>query len=314
MLLNGLNHIPPPSVAEFDSVFGGYLPQGASLPSSWGLTRYYDFAPNAPPSARRVVLLHGGGTCAIGMAPLAFKLTEAGNHVVIYDLWGHGLSSTPLEPHTPALMHAQLLELLVHLGWSKVHLLGFSMGGSMVTTFTAKHSDVVESLTIVAGLGLLRKSERGWWDALIMDGGWGLEGMSRRKIMSFVNGSNLQVNPDWKEKLLKGEVDTAPILKWERETHKGHVASTVSMFRYTGVYDQHEEYRKLATGDVPVLVVLGEKDHVIEAEYTRSELLKLGWKGEIKVVEGATHELPRSHPQEVAEHAGKMWGSLEKQK
>jgi pimeloyl-ACP methyl ester carboxylesterase len=312
MLLNGLNHIPPPSVKEFDDVFGGFLPAGTTIPSSWGVTRYYDFAPDSPPSTRHVILLHGGGTCAIGMAPLASKLTVAGNHVVIYDLWGHGLSSTPLETHTPALFHAQLLELFAHLGWRKAHLLGFSIGGAIAVTFTASHPKIVESLVIVAGAGVWRKSERGWWDALILDGGWGLEGLSRRKIMNFINGNNSQVKPDWKERLLKGEVDTVPVQKWEREMHKGHVASIVSMFRYAGVYDQHEEYRNLSGGDVKVLVVLGDKDQVIEVESTKKELLKLGWKGEIKTVEGATHEIVRSHVQEVAGLAGEMWGSLGK--
>ena len=246
------------------------------------------------------------------MAPLAFKLAAAGSRVVIYDLWGHGLSSTPLETHTPALFHAQLLELLALLRWNKVHLLGFSIGGSVATTFAARHPSVVESLVIVAGAGLLRKSERGWWDGLILDGGWGREGISRRKIMKFVNGSNPELKPDWKERLLKGEVDTVPIEKWEREIHKGHVASLVSMFRYAGVYDQHAEYRKLANGDVPVLVIMGKKDHVIEPEYTKSELSRYGWQGKIIVVDGATHEIARSHAQEVADLAGEMWGSLEK--
>ena len=58
-----------------------------------------------------------------------------------------------------------------------------------------------------------------------------------------------------------------------------------------------------------VLVVLGDKGQVIEAESTEKELLKLGWKGEIKIVEGATHEIARSHVQEAAGLAGEMWGS-----
>ena len=246
------------------------------------------------------------------MAPLAFKLTAAGNHVVIYDLWGHGVSSTPLETHAPALMHAQLLELLSHLGWGKAHLLGFSMGGSVAATFAATYPDVVQSLVIVAGAGLWRRSERGWWDGLILDGGWGLEGMSRRKIMDYVHGSNPQVKPGWEERLRRGQVDTEPIQKWEREQHKGHVASLVSMFRYIGLYDLHEEYRKLRDLDVKILVILGDKDQVIEAESTKKELLGLSWNGEIRVVEGATHEIVRSHVQEVADLAGEMWEGLRK--
>ena len=243
------------------------------------------------------------------MAPLAFELTEAGNHVVIYDLWGHGLSSTPLETHTAALLHAQLLELLVHLGWEKVHVLGFSMGGSIAVSFAAQYPAIVESGVIVGGAGLWKKSERGWWDAVVEDGGWGREGMSQRKIMAFVHAGG-EVKPDWKERLLKGDIDVSPVQKWERENHGGHVASLVSMWRYVGVFDLHEQYRTLAKGSIPMLVVFGEKDTVIEPEKTQKELLEMGWKGEFRIIEGATHEIVRTHAREVAKLASAFWGGL----
>ncbi|KAG0645171.1 Proline iminopeptidase, partial [Hyphodiscus hymeniophilus] len=302
---------PPPSVSDFDSTFGGYLPPGTSIISSWGVTRYYEFPPQLGPPKRRIIIIHGGGTCAIGMAPLGFKLAEAGNHVVIYDIWGHGLSSTPLEAHTPALMHAQLLELLAHLGWGKAHLLGFSIGGCIGATFTARHPEAVESFVNIAGAGLWRRSERSWWDGLVLDGGWGLEGMSRRKILNFVHGDNPQVSPDWKERMLKGDVDTEPVEKWEREYHKGHVASLVSLWRCC-CYDQHDDYRKLVSGDVPSLVILAEKDGAFPLEFMRKEFSGLDWKGEIKVVSGATHNVVRSHVKEVVDLVGAFWGSLEK--
>jgi len=48
--------------------------------------------------------------------------------------------------------------------------------------------------------------------------------------------------------------------KWERETHKGHVASLVNMFRHGGVYDEHDAYKMLQNTGVGVLVILREKD------------------------------------------------------
>jgi pimeloyl-ACP methyl ester carboxylesterase len=130
--------------------------------------------------------------------------------------------------------------------------------------------------------------------------------------MTFVNGSNPQVKPDLKERVLKGEVDTVAVEKWERETHKGHVASLVSMFRHGGVYDGHDAYKMLANKGVNVLVILGEKDGVIEAGPTEKELLKLGWTGEIKVIEGATHEIIRTHAGDVVGLVKPFWESLAK--
>jgi alpha-beta hydrolase superfamily lysophospholipase len=105
VLINGLNHIPPPSVETFETEFAGILPEGQSLPSSWEVTRFYDFSPNANESVQRVLLIHGVGTSSIGMAPLALRFKGKGSHVVIYDLWGHGLSFTLLTAHVPALFH-----------------------------------------------------------------------------------------------------------------------------------------------------------------------------------------------------------------
>ncbi|KUJ11916.1 alpha/beta-hydrolase [Mollisia scopiformis] len=313
-LINGLNHIPPPPVSSFDSQFSfaGLLPAGTSLPSSWGTTRYYDFSPAAPPTSRRVLIVHGGGTCAIGVAPFARLLTDAGNHVVIYDLWGHGLSSTPLETHSPALMHAQIMELLLHLGWTKVNLIGFSLGGAIVVSFSAIHQKTVESVVGVAPAGLWRKSERSWWDTISMDGYgmWGLEWWRRSRVMAYINGSKPVVKDGWKEKMIKGEVDTVPIQQWEIAEHKGYEASLTSTWNYVSPFDQHESYAKLNESGIKVLILLGEKDGVIEPEQSKKELDKMGWKGDVVLVKDATHELIRVQRKEVATLCSEFWGKL----
>jgi pimeloyl-ACP methyl ester carboxylesterase len=313
-LINGLNHIPPPPVSSFDAKFSfsNLLPPGTCLSSSWGTTRYYDFG--APyPSSRRVLIVHGGGTCAIGIAPFAHLLKDAGNHVMIYDLYGHGLSSTPLVAHTPALMHMQILELLSHLGWSKVNLIGYSMGGSISTSFTALHQNAVESLVAVAPAGLWKKSERSWWEGVSTDGFGlpGLEWLRRSKILSYIYGNNPILNENWQKRMLKGEIDTVPIQKWEIDEHKGFVASLTSCWNYL-CFDQQDMFRKVMENGTDVLVVVGGKDGVIEPDHTKMELGKMGWKGEVLTVEGATHNLIRAQRNEVAAICTKFWEGLEK--
>lgn len=233
---------------------------------------------------------------------------------MIYDLWGHGLSSTPLETHSPALMHAQIYELLVHLKWvENVNLIGFSLGGSIAATFAAIHGGLVESVVLVAPAGLWRKSERSYWDVVSTDG-FGLPGfewLRRNTIMSNIHGVNPIVEERWKERLMNAEVDSVPVEKWEREEHKGHAASVVSMWNYS-VFDQHDSYAKLAEKGTKVLVILGEKDGVFEPDYSKKELKKLGWKGEIQIVDGATHQIIRAHRKEVAALCIDFWGKLEK--
>ncbi|KAE9378149.1 alpha/beta-hydrolase [Stipitochalara longipes BDJ] len=102
VIIDGLNHIPPTL-------------KGHSLPSSCGVTRFYDFSPNAEEPVRRVLLIHGVGTSCIGMAPLALRLKATA--------------------HVPAIFHIQILELLSYLKWGMAHILGFSGGGSISATF-----------------------------------------------------------------------------------------------------------------------------------------------------------------------------------
>jgi len=310
LLINGLNHILPPPSEEFEKEFAGILPEGKSIPSSWGVTRYYEFKPSSTPQSK-VLLIHGGGTSAIGMAPLALKLSAAGNTVIAYDLWGHGGSSTPLTPHIPAILHFQILELLSHLRWASAHFIGFSMGGSITATFVSLYPHLVTSATIVAGAGLWRKSGRSWIEVFKQDGGWGREWIGRKTIIDFVEG-HAPPREGWRERLREGKVDTEAVQKWQRDHHAGHEASIVSYWRYSGVFDQHESYRKLVGGSVEVLIILGEKDTVIEPVETRRELEGLGWKEEVVVVEGATHEIARSHVKEIADLTEKFWSCLKK--
>ncbi|PVH80670.1 alpha/beta-hydrolase [Cadophora sp. DSE1049] len=307
-LISSLNHIPPPPIQEYISKFRNLLTEGTSIPSSWGTTRFYDFSPKFPSSARRVIMLHGGGTPAVTFTSLARELTKSGNHVVTYDLWGHGLSSTPLETHTPAIMHTQLLELLAYLRWSSAHIIGFSIGGSIAATFTAIHPCMVESLTLISPAGLLRKADRGWWERLSMDGYFGFEWLRRRKVMFFINGGrDPQPKQGWEERVKNGEMDGVAVEAWQRENHGGHVASLVSMLNYAGVYDQHANFKLLGEQDVRALVLVGSEDGVFPEEMLRRELGGVGWKGEIKVVEGAGHGIVGSHFEDAGKLLDEFW-------
>lgn len=242
------------------------------------------------------------------MVALANLLTKAGNHVVTYDLYGHGNSSTPLTTHTAALMHAQVFEVLSYIGWSKAHFIGFSMGGAIVATLAATHPHLVESAALVAGAGLLLKSSS-WFENFKMNGGWGREWLAHRTVMELVEG-NPPIKADWRERLAKGEFDTAPVKKWQRENHHGHQLSIVSLYRHGVVFGAQKSFKKLGESKIKVLVILGEKDDVVEAESTKEELMKLGWKGKIEVVGNADHEMVRSHAKEVMGLIDRFWEDL----
>jgi pimeloyl-ACP methyl ester carboxylesterase len=95
-----------------------------------------------------VVLIHGLG------ANLAFWYLGGGRHVaanrqvLLYDLRGHGRSSTPATGYRLPVMADDLEALLSHVGMNRVHLVGHSFGGRVALAFAGLYPDKVRSLVI----------------------------------------------------------------------------------------------------------------------------------------------------------------------
>lgn len=307
--------IEPPQEADFTAAFGTLLPPVEIISSMWGSTAMYSMPGQVSTaessSAERAIFVHGVGTPALGLLPLA-KQIQALNpsmHIVLYDLWGHGLSSTPMATHELALFHYQLLNLFTHLGWTSAHLVGFSFGGSVSTSFTALHPTLVESLTLLAPVGLLPRSNS-WWKKRLELGGWGIESISQRHILNFINGGPLVIEEGLEERVRNGVVDSAAIQAWLRANHKGHIASVVSVVRYGGISGLEESYAQVARIQAKALIVLGETDgFIIPHEFKRS-LEGVGWTADVVVIPETGHSLIREKAVEVATYVTKFWESL----
>ena len=318
--LNGQVSIPPPPAEDFNALFGGVLPSAQTVTSYWGITTYYLIRPSHPnPSTsdppRRVVLVHGIGTPAIGLLPLATRLAAASipTTVLIYDFWGHGLSSTPLTAHVPGLFHSQILSLLSHLQWTSAHFLGYSMGGVIAASFTQCHASLVESLVLVAPVGLLRKSDLSAWTRFIRWGGWGWgwEGISAKDVYAFVGPG--PVEEGWEKKFKEKGLDAIPrdaVQVWQREKRSGYMASLVSSYRYVGIYDSHDIYASIAKSNIKTLTLLGENDGFFSAEYMKKELESLAWMGKVQVVNGVGHGVVAEKTKEVADSMLAFWDEL----
>lgn len=95
-----------------------------------------------------VVLVHGLG------ANLAFWYLGGGRHladhrqVLLYDLRGHGRSSTPASGYRLPRLVEDLDALLSHLGLDHVHLVGHSFGGRVALAYAGLHPEKVRSLVV----------------------------------------------------------------------------------------------------------------------------------------------------------------------
>lgn len=295
--------IAGPTEAAFTDTFGALLPPAQILTTASEKAAYYEILPSSSaPSPHRVLFVHGVQTPALGMLPLARTLQSSfpSAHLVLVDLWGHGLSDTPVVPHDPSLFHRLLDALLDRLGWPSAHLVGFSFGGALTVGYVASRRSRVQSFTLVAPAGLIRSSSFTAEQQGYLRGSD--EPAARRWILEWLEGGELLVPADWKERVGRGEVVAEAVRQWQMREHPGHTASVIAVFRDGGVMDNDAEFVRAARTGIPALVVLGELDGVC----SKQELNELGF-ADVFVVPQAGHGVVRERVPEVAGFISDFW-------
>lgn len=312
-LPRGPSSLAGPSEASWREVFDKITPSTSYYRNALGTTAYYLLQGDQPAATAKdeeqeqerehFVFVHGICTPAVGMLPLARHVlsNRPSSSVLLYDLWGHGLSSTPNVPHTQAIFLYQLLSLLGHMGWSrsKVHLVGFSLGGSIATSFSVHHASLVQSLFLVAPAGLLRHEadcEPALRSALRLENPD--EKACLRAMFDFLGGGpDMDVPQDWQEKVNQGQVSSPALQVWQVKNHIGHERSVASIMRFGGVFHNEGDFILAAAAEnkIPTMTVLGGKDGVCDP----SRLKSVGFT-DYKILPEATHALVRENVPEIA--------------
>lgn len=109
---------------------------------------HYELA--GPEDGTLVVLVHGFSVPFFVWDPTYAELVSQGFRVLRYDLYGRGYSDRPDVAYDGALFVEQLRELLAELGIEDpVDLVGLSMGGPVVASFTSSYPEMVKRLVFV---------------------------------------------------------------------------------------------------------------------------------------------------------------------
>ena len=298
------NFLPAPSLESFTSHFGNAFPAPEFLESDLGTTAVYDLAAPSGQPKRRVLLIHGLNTPALGLQPLvkALQALDANAHVVLFDLWGHGLSSTPLVAHSAHIFHSQILQVLAWKQWGSAHLLGYSFGASMLAKFAVYNPRAVESAALLAPAGVIDPELFGEKLRDLLRDPSGREAEARDAVFEFLEGGPVVVPEDWQERVARGEIVAEAFRDWEVKEHPGYRHSVFSMFREGNVYGAEEDFRRFAQLPVKKVVVLGETDEVCR----KDKLTELGFDN-VEVVQQAGHGVVRKKPEEVARIVYKVW-------
>ena len=310
--------IRAPTEAEMTKEFGNLLPQASYLNTTHGRAAYYVYPPTqSPPASQpppRILMVHGVQTPALGLQPLATALRARfpAAHIALVDLWGHGLTETPIVPHEASLFHGLLDAVLAELKWQEpVRLIGFSFGGSLAAGYAALQPQRVESVVFVAPAGLMsfsRFPEAARKRYGLTDSADNVDEEGALDfVIEFLEGSKLVVPVDWKDRVDRGEVVAEAVRDWEMKVHPGHAGSVVAIFRDGGCFDNHSAFKTLVQtlGVEKCLGVLGELDEVCN----KQDLLGVGFSN-IDVVPQVGHAVVRERVTEVATSIEDFWRTL----
>ncbi|KAJ3074342.1 hypothetical protein HDU98_011504 [Podochytrium sp. JEL0797] len=149
--LGSLASVPPPH-SKLVQKYYPITPDGKMAPSKLGPTYYRLIGNEAGP---RLVFIHGVGGTSASFPLVIDSLVSRGYRVLVYDVYGHGYSSSPGVKYDESTFTTQLLDLLNHVGWKRANILGYSMGGGISAHFADRFPERVNHLLLVAPSGLL---------------------------------------------------------------------------------------------------------------------------------------------------------------
>lgn len=253
-----------------------------------GMT-HYEWA--GPENGQPVVLIHGmTSPCCIWDYQFN-ALSEAGFHVLRYDLFGRGLSDRPRVKYTADLFDRQLLELLASQGIEKpVDLVGLSMGGAVIVHFIDRHPERMRRFALFAPSGfplhVPMKYRIIQWPLI---GDWLMKAMGDTTMRASLKR---QIRND-PEKSAELECKTL-----EQMRYKGYKRAVLSTLRYNPLLDLKEVYERAGKSNHPAILFWGDKDHVVPFEHHK--LVEAAIPGiEFHAVAGMDHTANYEAPETV---------------
>ena len=245
---------------------------------------------DGPEEGELVVLVHGFSTPRFVFMENVKALSKAGYRVLTYDHYGRGFSDRPKIAYTKKLYDQELLDLLNALGVEQpIHLLGYSMGGGIATTFATNHPERVKSLLLVAPVGIMPKPSG--LPKLLMVPVLGEFVMTTFGELVLMN----QFKTDVKENLAPSEMLEHIALQFE---YKGFYEALVSTLRNYPMDDLRKEYRRLGELTIPKILIWGTADKVVPYQGSK-EIVSLVPNLQLEAINEGRHTIVYSKKEAV---------------
>jgi len=283
--------------------------EGGWAPLSLGNIYYQSHSPYEDPNGQIVVLVHGFSSPSFVWNGMMEDLLKAGYKVVVFDHYGRGFSERPKASYDKNLYVTELKELLEHLEITDpVHLVGYSMGGPIVSFFADEHSQQVASLTLIAPAGFAEPSS----------------------IPSFSNIMFLPLIGDWFYNVFRGRFQEMMMPESESSKdprsisqsdfkklfsqqfeYKGLIEALLSTLRNLDMFSVLDMYTRVGESNKPVLVIWGKLDGVVP-HFQSDQLIEAIPQAELVTIEEGTHDITYRHPSQVGEAIAIFLSNLNK--
>ncbi len=261
---------------------------GKFVELSQGVTHYRWLGADQGPVA---VCVHGLTTPTFVWDPIARGLGALGYRVLVYDLYGRGFSDRPRGAQDAAFFNTQLEDLLTALDvGDDLIMLGYSMGGAIVTGFAALHPKRLRRMILIAPAGM--GHDLGPVVRLVVNygrfGDWLMLAFYGRSLRRSTEGERCL------ETAIEGVVD----LQQNELKYRGFRAAVLSSIRGILGETQEKEHREICAKALPVLAIWGRDDDVIPLA-GKDKLSAWNPDAHHAVIEGVGHCLAYTHPDEV---------------
>jgi pimeloyl-ACP methyl ester carboxylesterase len=281
-------------------------PYARSIPLARGGLTLHLFdagARDAPP----MFLIHGLADEADTWRHLVPPLSTQ-YRVIAPDLPGFGRSEKPDRPYTVPFFRDVLLELLDTLEVQRAVLVGHSLGAVITHAFALSYRERVERLVLIGGSLVARSQKVDLATMLFLIPGLG-EWLYNR-LRKDPQAAYRTLEPYYRnlDHLLGAEgrtVEREFLFQRvnERVWSDGQRRAFLSAFRYLARWipgQQRNLPSRLATLDVPTLVLWGEADRMAPVENGHA-LVELQSTARLVIVPGAGHNVHQEEPEAVVE-------------
>jgi 3-oxoadipate enol-lactonase len=240
-----------------------------------------------------VLFVPGMGLDQRMWAPQVEPIVSGGRRAIRYDIRGHGRSGVPETGYRVVDFADETIGLLDALGIDRAHIVGLSLGGSVVARVAVRQPDRIRSVTVIGSMasgypGLTEFIRQGGTATMVMDGRMDLDTYRRERLGSFLYAPTLadpEAGPAAREILLTALKTTAVLTETTIERQEGWPSPT--------------DWDLWIDPDrrVPALVMAGSMDDPTFQAFARDSALLPRSHGAI--VEGSAHLANMSHPHVV---------------